>query len=742
MNVLALVNENTAAALEFAIDLDYNTTKVENFVLYNMGTTSTKVSVVRYSAYKGKRDKTIGQMEVLAHSWDETMGGASFDRVIVDNIVEKLKSDPKFVAEGLEDPTTDHRVMARIWKAARKAKEVLNTIKEYTVHIEGVYRDYDLKGHVVSREQFDEEAKPLYDRLLAPIEEAVETSGLEKSDLEGVILMGGASRLVGVQNVLEAYLEDKELKRSLNSDESGAFGALFMAANISTSYKVRPIGTVDVLPFPVGVRVTDLEGGEYNKRGSIFKRNNKLQSIKSMRFGYDKDVRVKAQYDQAHLLPQGVTPHLGTWAIKGVPKVVEDMRAAGIEGNPKIYVTFKLDKNSMIRVEKARAEYQETYEVEVPKKKNATETDTKADEKKSDDADKKEGEEDAEKKDEEADGEKKAEGEEGEGEEGEKKAEGEEGEKAEGDEEKKKEDPKPEPVEMVKETKTRTKKVSLNVEYEGCDVSPFNEEEMTAAKKKLLDLDDADRSVMETAEAKNELESYIYDTRGKFDDLYDEIEKIATEEQKEAALKPLSESEDWMWEVESEDESAGLFKNRLRQTRKLADEILERLSEFEKRPETISEAQNLIEAAKGGLQQLEEEMTWVPEDDRNKLKEKVETYEKWLTEKMEAQEKLADTESPAFKCKSVLKRAEEFTKLKDRLLKWPKPKEKKKKKKKKKKGDKEGDEKTEGEEGAAEGEEGATTDGEEGAAEGEEGATTEPEAESEGDEDEPDKAEL
>merc|ERR1712150_188962 len=113
--------------------------------------------------------------------------------------------------------------------------------------------------------------------------------------------------------------------------------------------------------------------------------------------------------------------------------------------------------------------------------------------------------------------------------------------KKEGDEAEKKDEAKKEEVEMVKETKTRTKKVSLTVEYEGCDVMPFNAEEMEAAKKKLLDLDDADRSVLETAEAKNQLESYIYDTRGKFDDLYEDIEKVATEEQREEALKPLSE---------------------------------------------------------------------------------------------------------------------------------------------------------------------------------------------------------
>merc|ERR1711879_1065017 len=129
----------------------------------------------------------------------------------------------------------------------------------------------------------------------------------------------------------------------------------------------------------------------------------------------------------------------------------------------------------------------------------------------------------------------------------------------------------------------------------GCDVMPFNADEIEASKKKLLDLDDADRSVLETAEAKNSLESYIYDTRGKFDDLYEELEKVATEEQREEALKPLMETEDWMWEVELEDESAGLYKGKLRETRKLADTILDRLKEFKSRPKILAKAYEDIE---------------------------------------------------------------------------------------------------------------------------------------------------
>merc|ERR1719494_391812 len=374
LNILSLLNENTAAALTYGIEREYNVTKAHNYILFNMGSSSTKASVLRYSAYQGKRDRTIGQVEILGVAWDEFIGGNRFDGVIVENLIEAVKAHKDIKKEGLTDIKGYPRVMARLKKAARKAKEVLNTIKEYSVHIEGVYKDYDLRGHKLSRDEFDEKCEDLYKSVLVPIEDAVKQSGLEKKDFEGIILMGGGSRLIGVQDRLQSYLPDKDLKKDLSTDEASVMGAAFTAANVSISFKVRPIVLVDVTPFAVGVRVTNLNPADetFDKQGKIFKRYNKLSSVKTMRFSYDRDFRVESNYlasEDPPYLPEGVSSKIGSWAITGVQKVVDQMKEAGIEGKPKMYLTLKLDKNSIITISKARGEYSESYEVVVEEKK-------------------------------------------------------------------------------------------------------------------------------------------------------------------------------------------------------------------------------------------------------------------------------------------------------------------------------------------------------------------------------------
>merc|ERR1719320_301453 len=171
LNILSLPNENTAAALSYGIEREYNVTKAHNYILFNMGSSSTKVSVLKYSAYQGKRGRTVGQVEILGVAWDEFLGGNRFDGVIVENLIEAVKAHKGIKKEGLTNLRDQPRVMARLKKAARKAKEVLNTIKEYTVHIEGVYKDYDLRGHKLTREVFDEKCADLYKRVLNTIKE-------------------------------------------------------------------------------------------------------------------------------------------------------------------------------------------------------------------------------------------------------------------------------------------------------------------------------------------------------------------------------------------------------------------------------------------------------------------------------------------------------------------------------------------------------------------------------------------
>merc|ERR1719285_1048559 len=712
LNILSLLNENTAAALNYGIEREYNVTKAHNYILFNMGSSSTKVSVLKYSAYIGKRARTVGQVEILGVSWDEFLGGNGFDGVIVENLIEAVKAHKEIQKEGLTDVRLRPRVMARLKKAARKAKEVLNTIKEYTVHIEGVYKDYDLRGHKLSRDEFDEKCEDLYKSVLVPIESAVQQSGFEKKDFEGIILMGGGSRLIGVQDKLQSSLPDKDLKKDLSTDEASVMGAAFTAANVSISFKVRPIGLVDVTPFAVGVRVTNLnpEDETFDKQGKIFKRYNKLSSVKTMRFSYDRDFRVEINYlasEDPPFLPEGISSKIGSWAITGVKNVVDQMREAGIDGKPKMYLTLKLDKNSIVSISKARGEYSETYEVvveekkpKVPPKEKKDAADKEKDKDKTDEAkDPKEKTDAADKEKDDAEKAKdekekvdpadkeKVEEKDSEKKDAEKKDDSDKTEeKKEGtDEDKSNETTAKDktPPNMVPEIRTRTKKVSLNITFEGSDVLAFNETDFQASLKKLKDMDLKDIAVHENAAAKNKLESYIYEVRGIFGDDEKAIAKVATEEQIEEAMRDVQDAEDWLWEVEPEQESAKLFRDKLRTTRKKADDILVRVVELDERAEAIKKALANIKRGKAAALKIKNR-TAITDEERSKLNTQIQSAEKWILEKIEQQEKLSLTEKPAFKSAELVKRSESFLKFQNQLVKRPEPKKKKKRTKKEK----------------------------------------------------------
>merc|ERR1719499_876137 len=128
LNVLTLINENTAVALNYGIEKNYELGKSETLIFYNMGTTSTKVTVARYSSWlrmvSRKVNKTVGQVEVLSQAWDESLGGSSFDLVITNMLKERAEREFK------QDFSTNYRVMARLRKEAERAKKVLSANNE------------------------------------------------------------------------------------------------------------------------------------------------------------------------------------------------------------------------------------------------------------------------------------------------------------------------------------------------------------------------------------------------------------------------------------------------------------------------------------------------------------------------------------------------------------------------------------------------------------------------------------
>merc|ERR1719483_646959 len=329
LNVLSLINENSAAALHYGVERNYDINKTDNLILYNMGSTSTKVSVVKYDAYSKtitkRKNKTVGQVTVLSQAWDETLGGNSFDMVLVSQLKAAAEEQLK------TDLSQNFRAMGRLREAAKKGKFKLSANKETTVRITSLYEDEDF-SYKVLREDFWSNAQSLFDRVLAPVDIALERSGLTKDDIENIVLMGGGTRVPKIQEMLVDYLDGKPLKRDLNTDEASALGAAFIAANESTTFRVRQIGFVDRGVFGVSATINnfedfeageDLENAEFRKSAEIFASGTNFKKRKAVHFKHDKELFVSVSYTPGDGLPAGTRPHIDQYNVSGIVSAVE-----------------------------------------------------------------------------------------------------------------------------------------------------------------------------------------------------------------------------------------------------------------------------------------------------------------------------------------------------------------------------------------------------------------------------------
>lgn len=159
LKVLSLMNDHTALALKYGIDHNVaSLTEPQNVLFYDMGSTSTRASIVQFSAIPDKeafqKNKTLGQLKVLATSWDETLGGFAFTERVAANLEKKSKQ-----------PLGDNkRARAKLMQTAEKGKIVLSANKESHLSIESFIGDYDFKASI-TRAEFEKEVQDLLDRV-------------------------------------------------------------------------------------------------------------------------------------------------------------------------------------------------------------------------------------------------------------------------------------------------------------------------------------------------------------------------------------------------------------------------------------------------------------------------------------------------------------------------------------------------------------------------------------------------
>jgi len=330
-----LIDENTAAAVQYAVDRVFNkTTKV---LFYNLGANSLQVSIATFSSKKPKGEKKkVEKFAVNAKTFDETIGGRTFENKLMNFMADKFNEG----RSGKPDIRKNLKAMAKMVTVAQKSKKTLSASKSTFIKMESLFEG-DTLAVKITRDEFEEMCADLFPRVTPAIDEALKQAKLTKDDIDEVELIGGGWRVPKIAEMLEAYFTGKELGTHLNSDESFVMGAAFQAANNTGRSKCKFIGMTDVYPFPISIALSGRD-----KEIPVFKKNAKIGTRKIVKFGQEKDFEVTLKYGEDR--PAGSAEKIAVYSVSGVSDFADANPGAKVE------LQIFLDANGIAKVTKAK----------------------------------------------------------------------------------------------------------------------------------------------------------------------------------------------------------------------------------------------------------------------------------------------------------------------------------------------------------------------------------------------------
>jgi molecular chaperone DnaK len=319
LEVMRIINEPTASALAYGLDKKTN----ERILVFDLGGGTFDVSIL---------DVGEGVVEVKSTNGDTHLGGDDWDEKIVNWAADEFKRDFAI------DLRQDQQALQRLREAAEKAKIELSTLLESEINLPYITADANGPKHLqlkLTRANFEQMTADLLKRCKKPFESALKDAGLAAKDINEVVLVGGATRMPMVQELVRSLI-NKEPNKGVNPDEVVAIGAAIQAGVLSGT--VKDVLLLDVTPLTLGLETL---GGVMTP---LIERNTTIPVKKSEIYSTaeDNQTAVDVHVLQGERPMAGDNMSLGRFRLDGIP--------AAPRGLPQIEVTFDIDANGIINV--------------------------------------------------------------------------------------------------------------------------------------------------------------------------------------------------------------------------------------------------------------------------------------------------------------------------------------------------------------------------------------------------------
>jgi L1 cell adhesion molecule like protein len=323
LNVLRVINEPTAAAIAYGLDKQHSTTE-KNILIFDFGGGTHDITVLTQAE---------GSFEVKSTSGDTHLGGEDIDNVLTNYCLEDFKK--RYHADLSNNP----KARRRLQTACEQAKRTLSSQSSASIEIDSLHEGIDF-SLPLSRAKYEDLCMPIFRRTITPIDDALRTAKMDKTQIDEVVLIGGSTRIPKVRELLSEYFNGKQLNMSVNPDEAVAYGAAVQAAIINGDHdeKLQNIVVIDATPLTLGVETAGQIMTPMIARGSTIP-TRKVNVFST--YSDNQPACTICVYEGERKMTRDCNK-LGEFTLSGIPPAPR--------GIPQIEITYDVDVNGILNV--------------------------------------------------------------------------------------------------------------------------------------------------------------------------------------------------------------------------------------------------------------------------------------------------------------------------------------------------------------------------------------------------------